>query len=98
MHHVASIKTNVVIFVWLMVLLFATVAASYMPLGVLHFPVAMTIATAKAILIVLFFMHALHSHRLTLIISVASLMWLMIMMVFTLGDYLSRGWLDIPGK
>ena len=31
----------------------------------------MTIATAKAVLIVLFFMHVLYSHRLTVIVAVA---------------------------
>ena len=28
----------------------------------------------------------------------ASLLWLGIMLALTLSDYLSRGWLDIPGK
>ena len=69
-----------------------------MPMGPLQFPVAMTIAAIKAVLIVLFFMHALHSHRLTLVICVASLLWLAIMIALTLSDYHSRGWLDIPGK
>ena len=66
--HVASIRTNIVVFVLLLVLLLATVGAAYVPMGPLHFPVAMTIAAIKAVLIVLFFMHALHSHRLTLVI------------------------------
>jgi cytochrome c oxidase subunit IV len=96
--HVASIRTNVVIFVVLLVLLLATVGAAYVPLGPLHFPIAMAFATIKAVLIVLFFMHALDSHRLTLVICVASLLWLAIMIALTLSDYHSRGWLDIPGK
>jgi cytochrome c oxidase subunit IV len=66
----------------------------------------MAIAGAKAVLIVLFFMHALHSHRLTLVICLASLLWLSIMLALTLSDYRtrtrsdhqSRGWVDIPGK
>jgi cytochrome c oxidase subunit 4 len=96
--HVASIRTNVVVFVLLLVLLLATVGAAYVPLGPLQFPVAMTIAAIKAVLIVLFFMHALHSHRLTLVIAVASLLWLAIMIGLILSDYHSRGWLDILGK
>ena len=66
--------------------------------GPLHFPIAMTIAAAKAVLIVLFFMHVYYSHHLTSIVSVASFLWLGILLAFTLSDYLSRGWLDIPGK
>ena len=96
--HVASVRTNIVIFVLLLILLLVTVGAAYVPLGPLHFPVAMTIAAIKAVLIVLFFMHALHSHRLTFVICVASLLWLGIMIALILGDYHSRGWLHIPGK
>ncbi len=96
--HVASIRTSAVIFILLLVLLLATVGAAYVPLGPLHFPIAMTFAAIKAVLIVLFFMHALHSHRLTLVICVASLLWLAIMMALVLSDYHSRGWLNIPGK
>jgi len=96
--HVASIRTNVVIFVLLLLLLLATVGAAFVPLGPLNFPLAMAIASMKAVLIVLFFMHALYSHRLTLVIAIASLLWLSIMIALTLADYHSRGWLDIPGK
>jgi cytochrome c oxidase subunit 4 len=96
--HIASVRTNCVIFGILQVLLLATVGAAYVPMGPLHFPVAMTIAAIKAVLIVLFFMHALHSHRLVYVISIASLLWLSIMIALTLSDYHSRGWLDIPGK
>ena len=96
--HIASIRTYILVFVALLVLLLATVGAAYLPMGALHFPVAMAIAAVKAVLIVLFFMHALHSHRLTLVICVASLLWLSIMLALTLADYHSRGWLDIPGK
>jgi cytochrome c oxidase subunit IV len=96
--HVASIRTNVVIFVLLLALLLATVAAAYVPMGPLHFPVAMAFAATKAVLIVLFFMHALHSNRLALVFCLASLLWLSIMIGLTLSDYHSRGWLDILGK
>ena len=96
--HVMPVRTNVTIFVILLVLLFLTVGAAYLPLGELHVPIAMTIATAKAVLIVLFFMHLLYSHRLTMIISVASFFWLAIMVALTLNDYLTRGVLHIPGK
>jgi cytochrome c oxidase subunit 4 len=96
--HIARVRTNIVVFVLLLFLLLLTVGAAYVPLGPLQFPVAMTIAAIKAVLIVLFFMHALDSHRLTLLIGVASLLWLAIMIGLTLSDYHSRGWLDILGK
>jgi cytochrome c oxidase subunit 4 len=96
--HIMPVRTNVQIFVILLVLLVATVVAAYLPLGALHFPIAMTIAVAKAVLIVLFFMHLRYSHRLTAVVSVAGFLWLGIMLALTLSDYLSRGWLNIPGK
>jgi len=96
--HVMPVRTNIAVFVALLVLLVMTVAAARLPLAALHVPVAMTIAVVKAVLIMLFFMHLLHSHRLMMIVSVASFFWLAIMVVLTLNDYLTRGVLQIPGK
>ena len=101
--HITPVRTYVAVFIALLLLLVATVGAAHLPLGDLHFPVAMTIAVAKAVLIVLFFMHVLHSHRLTMITAVAGFLWLGILLALTLSDYLSRsgtGWesLNIPGK
>jgi cytochrome c oxidase subunit IV len=96
--HIASVRTNWIVFVTLLVLLFGTVGAAYLPLGPLHFPTAMAIAAAKAVLIVLFFMHVLYGSKLIRVVSVAGFVWLLILIVFTLADYLSRGWLNIPGK
>jgi cytochrome c oxidase subunit 4 len=99
--HISSIQTNAAIFIALNVLLFATVGAAYLPLGDYHFLIAMALATVKAVLIVMYFMHVKYSHRLTAIICAASFLWLGIMIVLTLTDYMTRethGWLQIPGK
>jgi cytochrome c oxidase subunit 4 len=98
MHHVASVRTNIAVFVALLLLLVATVGASELPLGGWHLPVAMAIATVKAVLIVVYFMHVMYGHRLSMIIAVASFLWLAIMILITLNDYLTRGMLHIPGK
>ena len=97
-HHIISVRTYVIIYVALMLFLAATVGASFLPLGRAHLPVAMTIATIKAVLIVLFFMHVYYSSRLTWVVSVASFLWLGLLLAFLIADYFSRGWLDIPGK
>jgi cytochrome c oxidase subunit IV len=102
--HVSSVRTNVRIFTALMILLFVTVGAAYLPLGPLHFPTAMAIATAKSVLIVLYFMHVKYSHRLTAIICSAAFLWLGIMIALILTDYMTRSptewhnWVNIPGK
>jgi cytochrome c oxidase subunit 4 len=98
-HHIIPIRTYVVIFGILMGLLVATVIGAYMPLpSWMHLPVAMTIAVAKAALIVMYFMHVRFSNRLTWVFSTAAFFWLLLLLVFTLADYYSRGWLDIEGK
>ena len=99
--HISSIPTNIAVFAALNVLLFATVGAAYLPLANWHFPIAMALATVKAVLIVMYFMHVKYSHRLTAMISAAAFLWLGIMIALTLTDYMTRspkGWLDIPGK
>jgi cytochrome c oxidase subunit 4 len=82
----------------LMVLLVATVGGAYLPLGHFHLAVAMTIAFVKALLVVLFFMHVLHSNRLTWVFAGAAFVWLGILLALTFNDYLGREWLAIPGK
>jgi cytochrome c oxidase subunit 4 len=96
--HVVSVRTNVVVFLGLLALLLVTIGAAYLPLGTWHLAAALFFATAKAILIGLFFMHILYRDRVTWIFAGASVVWLAVLVAFTLGDYLSRGWLQIPGK
>jgi cytochrome c oxidase subunit 4 len=62
------------------------------PLGSWHTPVALAIAATKATLVVLIFMHARHSSRLTWIVIGAALFWLAIMLSLTLADYMTRDW------
>jgi cytochrome c oxidase subunit 4 len=54
----------------------------------------MTIATAKATLVVLYFMHVRYSARLVWVIVAAALFWVAILFAFTLGDFYTRGWLS----
>jgi cytochrome c oxidase subunit 4 len=97
-HHVIPVRTYLVVFAILMGLLVATVAGSFLPLGPLHLPFALLIAAAKAVLIVLYFMHVRYSNRLTWVFASAAFVWLVILLLFSLSDYFTRGWLDIEGK
>ncbi len=96
--HIISVRTYLIVYFALLVLLFATVGGAMLPLGALHLPVAMTIAVIKAVMIVLIFMHVYYSSALTKIVSVAALLWAALLILILLADYYSRGWLDIPGK
>ncbi len=97
-NHVVPVRTNIVVFAALLTLLLVTIGAAYLPLGRWHLPLALAFATAKAVLIGLFFMHVLYRNRVTWIFASASLVWLGLLIALTLGDYLSRDWLAIPGK
>lgn len=97
--HVSSPRLYVLIFAALMVLTAATVWVAYFDFGVLNDVVALSIAMAKALLVVLFFMHVKYSTRMTALTAIAGLVWLGILIGLTLNDYLTRGALiPVPGK
>jgi len=87
------------IFGALMVLLFITVGAAYLPLGQMNIVVALGIALVKAALILLFFMHFRDSDHLTWIVGAATVAWFLILIFLTLNDYASRDMVtSMPGK
>src|SRR5205085_2277541 len=92
-HHV-PMSTYTVIITLLMIGLIVTVIAAFIPLGELNMIVAMTIATIKAALVVLYFMHAKFASRLTKVFVSASFLWLVILFALTWSDYISRDWLS----
>ena len=94
--HIVPPKTYLTVWAVLLVLLAATVGLAYVPLGPLHVVAAVGIAFAKAILIMLFFMHVKYKHRLITVFVCAGFFWLAIMFTLTLGDYLTRRWLPPP--
>jgi cytochrome c oxidase subunit 4 len=94
--HIVQPRTYLTVWGALLVLLVATVALAYVPLGSMHVVAAVTIAFAKAILIVLFFMHVRYKSRLTVVFVCAGLFWLAIMFTLALGDYMTRSWLPTP--
>jgi len=53
--------------------------------------VALTIASVKATLVVLYFMHVRYSPRLVWVIVASALFWMGILFAFTFSDYLTRG-------
>jgi cytochrome c oxidase subunit IV len=74
----------------LMLLLIVTVVVAEFDLGTFNLPIALTIATAKAALILLFFMHVRDSKPLIWLFAGAGFFWLAILITLTLSDYLTR--------
>src|SRR6185503_11743775 len=91
-HHISSLAMYFGVFFALMIMTIITVAASRVDLGAWNVPVAITIAVIKMTLVILFFMHVIHSSRLTWIIVIASFLWLGVLFVLTFSDYLTRTW------
>jgi cytochrome c oxidase subunit 4 len=85
---------------WIYIAVFLALAAgtlltwwiSTIELGMWNTPIALLIATIKAVLVILFFMHVIHSTRLTWVVIVASFLWLGVLFVLTFADFLTRAW------
>jgi cytochrome c oxidase subunit IV len=92
LHHVTPPKTYYVIFGALLVLTLITVLIAFVDLGIFNTPVALGIAGAKAMLVLLYFMHVRYATRVTWLVVGGSLMWVGVLMVLTFADYVSRGW------
>ena len=101
LHPSEALRTYWVIFFWLMGLLVLTVIAGRIDLdrflGGLNAAVALTIATVKAVLVVLFFMHVKKSSKLTWVFSCAAFIWLVLLLGLTFNDYLTREKIQPPG-
>ena len=90
--HVVPVRIYVAIFVTLLVMTAATTAISGVDLGPWNTVVAMGIAVFKATLVVLFFMHAKYSPRLTHMVILAGIFWLGLLLLITFSDFATRGW------
>jgi cytochrome c oxidase subunit 4 len=94
--HIVSPKLYVGIFAFLMVMTALTVFAASVEMHDWNPVVALVIATMKATTVILFFMHVKYSPRLTQIVILAALFFLLLLLGLTLTDYLSRAWMTYP--
>lgn len=85
-----TIGVYLAVFAALLVLLIATVFAAKVDVGRWNFPVAAAIASVKAALILLFFMHVRYSRALIWLFSIAGFFWLAILFTLTMSDYMTR--------
>ena len=91
--HVVPKKTYIAVWITLMILTVVTAAVSRIDLGKVSAIVALTIATGKALLVVLFFMGVKYiGQKMTIVVIVAGIFWLAILMVLSMADYGTRLW------
>src|SRR3954454_23099159 len=92
--HVAPKSMYYMVFLALLVGTGLTVAAAFVDMGPMNNVVMLTIALVKATLVVLFFMHVRWGTRLTWVVAMAGFFWLLILFGVTMGDYMTRGWIQ----
>jgi cytochrome c oxidase subunit IV len=96
--HIDSVKTYALVFGALIVATIATTAVAFVDLGPFSVVVALFIAVCKMLLVALFFMHIRHSTKLTRLVVVGGLVWLMILLLLTMTDFATRNMIGVPGK
>ena len=87
-----SPKTYLLNYLALLFLLALTIGVSFINLGPLNSIAALGIAFLKMLLILAFFMHLRYSSRLLWIAATTGFVWLGILIVLAMSDYISRGW------
>jgi cytochrome c oxidase subunit 4 len=90
--HIVGPGIYVAILLALLVGTALTVWASYVDLGFWNPIIALAIASTKAVLVVLFFMHVWYSSKLTKLTVFAGVFTFLILISLTLTDYISRAW------
>ena len=96
--HIDSIRTYTLVLLALLVLTAATTLVAFVDLGAFSVVVALAIAVCKMLLVALFFMHVRHSTKLTKLVVLGGLLWLVILLMLTLSDFTTRGWMGVPGR
>ena len=89
----SSLKTYVAVWIALLVGTALTVYAAGLNLGRFNAAVALTIASTKATLVALFFMHIKGaSEKLTKLVVISALFFLLLLLSLTMADYATRLW------
>jgi cytochrome c oxidase subunit 4 len=97
-HHIVPKRVYFTVFFALIVLTWVTTYISTVNLGKWNIFVALAIAVFKASIVALFFMHVFYSTRLTKMIVMCSVFWLILLLFITMTDIWTRTWMGVPGR
>lgn len=89
-HHIVPVKAYLGVFAFLMVMTVLTVVVSWVDLGIFNTLVAMLIAVAKAIAVVMIFMHVRWANKLARLFVAGGFFWLLLLFVLVMMDYFQR--------
>jgi cytochrome c oxidase subunit 4 len=87
----SPVRTYAFTWIALLVLLALTAGSAFIPMGRLNLTVNLAIALAKALLVALFFMHLRDGTPMVRITALVGLLWLAMLALLSLPDYLARG-------
>lgn len=93
-HHVDPLWLYLAIFGALLCMTVVTVGASYIDFGAANTAIAVLIATVKASLVAIFFMHLRHDKPFHSLVLVSGLLFLSFLFLFTLSDNGTRNDVD----
>jgi cytochrome c oxidase subunit 4 len=97
-HHIVPKRVYFLVFITLIVMTWVTAIVSTVDLGRLNVYVALSIAIFKASLVILFFMHVKYGTKLTKMIVLAGLYWLILVLFIAMLDLWTRNWMGVPGR
>ncbi|RXH58536.1 cytochrome C oxidase subunit IV family protein [Granulicella sibirica] len=91
-HHIVSPLQYSYVFGTLLVFTAITVGAAYVDLKWLNPVIALGIASFKAVVVILFFMHVKYQSRLIKMTVGAGFFTFFVLIMMTMSDYISRAW------
>ena len=91
-HHIVTPLQYTLVFATLLLFTGITVGAAFVDLGVLNPIVALGIASFKAVIVILFFMHVKYQSKLVKMTVAAGFFTFLVLISMTLTDYMSRAW------
>jgi cytochrome c oxidase subunit 4 len=91
-HHIVTPAQYCIVFGALLVGTLITVLAADVDLGVMNPVIALGIASAKAVVVILFFMHVKYQSKLIKMTVGAGFFTFLVLITMTLSDYMSRAW------
>jgi len=91
-HHIVTPFQYTLVFATLLVFTGITVGAAYVDMGVFNPIIALGIASTKAVIVILFFMHVKYQSRLIKVTVGAGFFTFIVLVTMSLVDYMSRAW------
>lgn len=89
-NHVTGYKTYFIVWVLLMILTATTVYVSYLDFGTFNIVIAMVVASIKASVVALFFMHLKFEDKITWLFAIFPLVLLFLLISMTILDTFTR--------